>query len=312
MNCIKGKGYVQGTVYAPAPFAAIGRVWTQAAILAAATVACSHLIGCAGLEAFGSRPTQDHRTAPLTPVQFDECAARFADALRRWPVVDRADAPVLLAYPRWKNQTELPLKDSRAFVRGLIEAVNLRTGAKVRLAAPGTVGCRYATELAMLPAEDGRSQPIIVLALRVTRPGLPNPVLEEVCPIRQAAAPGVSLFGPPATRPFAPPAQAPTYQLVRFDRGEVYLDTRTALQRVEILGERTWRDASGQWCVELKLVSRPADMFIDVLAYYANAGGRQVPLARPVRQKLTAGHTVPLDVTFPKDAVTYRLYIVGR
>jgi hypothetical protein len=314
----ESRRHIKGATEHPTHDRAVNRpaaTWRRWTIVALAAVGFCHLIGCGDTEAFGPRPSQDHRTAPLTPVQFDECAARFADALRRWPAVDRADAPVLLAHPQWKNQTDLPVNEAPSFVRRLTEAVNLRTGAKVQLAAPGTVGCRYATELALLPAEDGHSQPIIVLALRVVRPGLTNPVLEEVCPIEKTATTGstVGLLNLSATRPAAPPAHpAPTYQCVRFDRGEVYLDARTTLQRVAIIGERTWRDASGQLCVELKLLSRPTDTTIDVLPYHTGAGGRQLPLPRPLRQKLTAGHTISLVVTFPKDAIAYTLYIAGR
>ncbi len=148
-----------------------------------------------------SRP--EHPVGPLNFVQFDDCAARFADALRRWPVVDRTESPVLLASPRWTNETSVVVKDGPAFAVRLGEAITMRSGSKVQIASPGAAGCQYATELALVSASDSRDQPILVLRFSVTRAGLGSPVLEEVYTVRTlpSTRPVFSFFGPPASRP---------------------------------------------------------------------------------------------------------------
>jgi len=274
-------------------------------------------IGCQEAQPPATEAKEIHRTGPLTAEQFDECASRFADALRRWPVVDRAEAPILLANPRWKNQADYwPVKDGPAFVGSLMDAVNLRTGAKVRIAPAGTVGCHYATEIVAVDATDARNQPVVALAFRVVRPGVPAPLLEEVFTVqrRPTTAPTGPLFGfRLASQPAQPrAAMRPTYQVVQFQRGQVHLNTQTSARQVEVLAERTWRDRDGQLCIAVRLLSRTADTSVDAVVHSIDPAGRQSPQGHSIRQSLPARQPVSLVVTLPKTAQGYALYLAGR
>jgi hypothetical protein len=272
----------------------------------------------AGAAPAGPSPARTTSDGPLSPDQADDCAATFADVLRRWPVVDRTDVPVLLASPRWKNESTLNVKDGPGFVRRLAEAITLRSGAKVRIADPGAAGCHYASEVALESSKDAHGQPAIVLVLRVIRPGLATPLIEQAFTVRKVTttAPAFSFFGPPAAkRPSARPGSpqaAMSYQAISFERGTIHLESGLARQRVSVLGERTWRDASGQFCVQLRLLSRGADTQVEIKADAGRAEGQPAPTSRPVARRLTAFNPETVVFTFPRTAESYEVYITQR
>ncbi|MBN1347762.1 MAG: hypothetical protein JXQ73_34065 [Phycisphaerae bacterium] len=261
-------------------------------------------------------PRQAHHQSFLTPPEFDDCAARFADALRRWPVVDKADQQILLAAPRWKNESPLAVSDGQQVARELAEAVNLRVGAKVKIVHANTIGCRYASELVLEPARNNLDQAVLALTLHVLRPGTQTSLLEEVSIVRRLPPPqaGGGLFSPrpraaPTTRPGQPER---SYQVITFERGQVHLDPALAAGRVSILGERTTRDADGKLHVELRLLSRPEDSSVEVLAYHLDASGQRRPPLSPNRYELQAFKPRTLVLTLPKSARRYDLFIAAK
>ncbi len=285
-----------------------------AAMMAIACLAC----GCQ--EPVQSGP-DSQSTAPrpfLGPGQLDDCAARFADALRCWPVVDRAATPVLLSSPRWRNESAVPVSGGRVLARELARAINLRTGAKVQIADPGAVGCDHATELVLRSGTDGQGLPVLVLAWRVVRPGDRTAVLEEICAVRRGASTNRQgpLLGADANggAPTAGAGRLParSYQDVAFEYGLLHLDASLARREVIVLGERTWRDADARLRVELRLLSRHSDRAITTLIYYVDEAGRRRSPVRAANQTLPAGRPTVLVVVLPKAARSYELFVVAR
>lgn len=279
--------------------------------MAALALLLSFWVGCEGGDLSGLGLGQAHRPSFLSPAKFDDCAGRFADALRRWPVADRADAPVLLAEPRWRNESSVRVRNGQAFARRLAQAVNLRTGAKVRIVHPDTIGCRYATELVLLPAVDQTGQSVLVLTWRVIRPGSRTLSLEEACTVRRlkATASSGSLFAPPA-KPSSPTERP--YQYIAFAGGRVGLDSELADGKVIILGERTRRDVDGRMRIELRLLSRTADTPIEALPFYVDGSGKRYPSSKTVRYALEASKPKTVTLTLPKAARSYEVLIVAR
>lgn len=256
------------------------------------------------------RPVQ--LPGPLSPIQFDEAASKFADALRRWPAVERTDAPFSLASPRWRNLTDMPVKEGPTFVRELCETMNLRTGAKVRIASPGAVGCRFATEISLEPATNPQTeQPTIVLAFRVVQTGSAVPLFEEryVAWATPSTLPARFASGGKSSAVSGQPATAPASTPIVFEKGQVSLDPRLR-QRLAILSERTYRDAAGQLCVEVKLLSRWGDVIVDLSGRWTDQAGRQTPLARKTRQTLGSLRPMAVTIVLPKTAQTYNLDIL--
>jgi len=287
-----------------------GRLWERAVLVAGACL----VGGCEDPHGTGVHSRRPDRPPLLDAAKLDDCAARFADALRRWPVVERAKSPVLLASPGWRNRSPVPVEEGPALARRLAEAVNLRAGAKVRIAGPGEVGCHYGSELVLSPGADSRGQPVLALTWRVIRPGTRTSLLEAVAtvqPIKPPSAPGL-LFAP-ADEVQAGPARARrprSYHAITFERGRVHLDTGLAGGRVTILGERSWRDADARLRINLRLLSRPTATPIEVLAYYVDRAGRRHSPTKALAQTLAASRTTTLAVTLPKAAQTYDLFLV--
>jgi len=286
--------------------------WT--AMMACICLAC----GCQEPAQPGLHSQSAAPQALLGPGKLDDCAARFADALRRWPVVDRAAAPVLLGSPRWRNESTVPVSQGSALARELARAIDLRTGAKARIANPGALGCHHATELVLRSGTDGQGLPILVLAWRVIRPGDRMAVLEEVFTVRRGASanrPGpVSAADGNGRASTAGPGRLPTrsYQDVAFEHGLLHLDASLARRQVIVLGERTWRDADARLRVDVRLLSRQADRSITALAYYVDEAGRRRPPVRAVHQTLPAGGPTNLAIVLPKAARSYELFVVAR
>ncbi len=276
-------------------------------------LACWVSLGCENADPQAPGPRQAHRESLLSEEKLDDCAARFADALRRWAVVVRADAPVRLACPRWRNESPVAVQDGPTVARRLAEAIDLRTGAKVRVAAPGALGCHYGTELVLRPAKDGRGQPLLVLAWRVVRPGVPTPLLEEMVTVRHLKVPapaGSWLAAKPPPAGARGPAGQP-YQEIAFEHGKVHVDAGLARGRMRILGERAWRDDQDRLCVTLRVLSQLTDTTVSVLAGFVDQAGRRQAPTQGTRETLHAGRPTTLSISLPKTARRYELFVVA-
>lgn len=276
-------------------------------------LAAAHLNpGCQPDRDPGAQPRQAPRDPLLAPARLDDAAARFADALRRWPVVARAATPVLLAGPQWRLDAPEPIPDRQGLADRLTQAVNLRCGAKVRIVPPDTTGCRYATELVVRRGTDKQGSPVLVLAFRVVRPGTGTVLLEEVATARRLKPKPSPLFAPPPTPAQTGPSPDRAYLDIDFDRGRVRIDAVLAKRTVSLLGERTWRDAERGLQVELRLLSRPTATTVSVVAYGIDADGRhQTPPAGALHM-LSAYHPTTVSVALPTEARAYEIFIVPR
>jgi hypothetical protein len=220
----------------------------------------------------------------------------------------------MLASPGWRNASSTPVSGGPALARRLAEAINLRSGAKVRIAKAGALGCHYATELVLLPAHDAQGQSILVLALRVVRPGARSVFVEEAVTIGQLKPeprPGLLFQASAPSGPKeveVPPSRA--FQDIAFEHGQVGLDSTLASEHLSILGERTWRDSAGLLRVEIRLLSRLRDMAIGVLAYYIDGEGRRHPPMKVVHQALPASRPATLSLALPKMAQLYHVFIL--
>lgn len=274
--------------------------------------------GCGSPEQRAKDTRNSHRGPPLSEDRLDDCASRFADALRRWSVVENADAPVLLANPRWHNESAYPDKNGPATARELVEAINLRTGAKVRITPPGSFDCHYATELVLAQDTGAGRQPILVLTWRVLRPGEGRPLVEESVPIGRftptsKSKPGLSAKPVPESK--ATPGRqhalaGRSYHDIAFERGLVRLDSSLADKRVAILGERAWRDEKGRLCVELRLLSRSTKTDVNILAYCVKADGKRHAPAKPIARTLDKSTPTSIVATLPAVARSYEMLIV--
>jgi len=273
----------------------------------------------AGCGPQGSPVTQSGQApaAPsLAPPRLDEAAARFADALRRWPVVARTEVPVLLAAPRWRAETPEPIINRQETADRLTREVNLRCGAKVRIVPADTTGCRYATELAVRRGADKQGLPVLVLAFRVIRPGTGAVLLEEVATARRLKPKPPSLFAPP---PAQAPADAGTasaadraYLDIDFDRGRVCIDGALAKKKVSLLAERTWSDAEQGFQVELRLLSRPTSATVGVVAHGIDADGRRRAPPVIAVHTLPAHHPTTVCIALPTETHAYEIFIVPQ
>lgn len=293
----------------------IRRVRLQKARLAGVSAIVCLLASCQEPERSGPLPRQGPGASVLSEETFDTCAAQFADALRRWPVVDRAEAPVLLASPRWRNESSYGVRDGSALTLRMAKAINLRTGAKVRIAPPGALGCQYASELVLLSGTDIRRQPVLVLSWRVVRPGTEALLLEEAVTVRQVGTstqPSLFARAAPTRQIGLAPGQGSAqraYHDVLFEHGRIRLEAGLAQGRVTILGQRTWRDEHGRLCVELRLLSRPDATTVDVLAYRGGADATDHGPASTLRQVLAASKPTVVVVVLPKAARSYDLVL---
>ncbi len=264
----------------------------------------------------GLDPGRQRHSSTLDPIDFDNCVSQFADALRRWPVVDKADAPIKLAYPEWHNPSGEHIRHPDRLIRDMVRAINLRTGAKVRIAAPGEVGCHYATELSLAPAQGPMAQPVLAMTWSVLRPGTRATVIESIVPLGRKPTRKTTAKGPlPATtRPaglFGPgPQPKPiTYHVIRYPRGRVHLERSLAAGRVTVLDETASRDGDGRLAVELTLLGHGPDAPLRLSWQYEDGSGRRRDANKATEATLVAGRPLQIKAKLPSQTQTYHLYI---
>lgn len=273
-------------------------------------------IGCEDPNQTGYEPRQGRRADVLDPIDFDNCVSQFADAMRRWPVVDQAAAPVKLAYPEWRNRSGESMPHAEKMVGEIVQAINLRTGAKVRIAETGAVGCHYATELSLAPAEGPMAKPVLAMTWSVMRPGTRASLIESIVPIGRKPAdkdsPGdkkaattkpASLFGPP------PKPAPPSYHVIRYEGGRLHLDKRLADGRVVVLSASASRDAGGQLCVRVTLLGRDSDVDLRLSAAYRDRSGKHHEVKKATPCKLISGKPESITVVLPRRAEQYVVFV---
>ncbi len=227
---------------------------------------------------------------PLDDVQFDDCVTAMADALRQADWGQRGSQDVILAWPRWRNDSLFPLPDEQAMITAVVSTINARSGAMVRfdmepraqpgsrllvtelvLTGPVRSGQRtgYGLELLVRDAEKGNVPLRYVYSFRL------SPAAARVIRAEEDEMPlGESLQSEPPERldDVVHDVEGDIERRVRFPWGRVYFLDRKSAERVMLLSRGESHEAD-QYSVSLEAMSQKGDLTIRVRAYFADEAG---------------------------------------